>query len=95
MAYTVKETLRKRNTWGDVVVGDATSMPIRSDSINVVVAIALVHHLPKELVQKFFIEVNRVSKPRGMLLATVWLWKQRRFLLQITINLIKTFGAVS
>jgi ubiquinone/menaquinone biosynthesis C-methylase UbiE len=70
MIYIAKETLKRREVLGDAVIGDAIRMPIRSNSIDSVIAIALVHHLPKEFAQEFFNEVYRALKPRGMVLAT-------------------------
>jgi ubiquinone/menaquinone biosynthesis C-methylase UbiE len=94
MAYTAREVLEKRMVLGDAVVGDAISMPIRSSSLDAVISIALVHHLPRELAWMFFTEVQRVVKVGGMLLVTIWLWKQRRFLLHTIINYIKTLGGL-
>jgi ubiquinone/menaquinone biosynthesis C-methylase UbiE len=94
MAYTAREVLEKRRVLGDAVVGDATSMPIRSSSLDAVIAIALVHHLPRELALMFLTEVRRVLRVGGMLLVTIWLWKQRRFLLQTIVNYIKTLGGL-
>lgn len=94
MAYTARETLRRKEVLGDSVVGDAVNMPIRGSSIDSVIAIALVHHLPIEFAQRFFNEVYRVLKPRGMMLTTIWLWRQRRFLLQTIASYIKTLGGL-
>jgi len=94
MVYSARELLEKWGVLGDAVVGDATSMPIRSGSIDAVVAIALVHHLPRELLWKFLIEVHRVLRVRGVMLVTTWLWKQKRFLLQTIINYVKTLGGL-
>jgi ubiquinone/menaquinone biosynthesis C-methylase UbiE len=94
MIYTARETLKRREVLGDAVIGDAIRMPIRSNSIDSVIAIALVHHLPKEFAQEFFNEVYRVLKPRGMVLATIWFWRQKRFLLKTIANYIKTLGGL-
>jgi len=94
MIYIAREVLKRRGVLGDAIVGDAIRMPIRSNSIDSVIAIALVHHLPKEFVQEFFNEVYRALKLRGMVLTTIWFWKQKRFLLKTIANYIKTLGGL-
>jgi len=94
MLLEAKEILIKRGVLGDAIVADATKMPLRSSSIDAVMAVALIHHLPKPLAEIFLREVYRVLKPRGTLVATVWLWRQRRFALQTVLNYLRTLGGL-
>jgi ubiquinone/menaquinone biosynthesis C-methylase UbiE len=94
MLLEAKEILIKRGVLGDAIAADATKMPLRSSSIDAVMAVALIHHLPKPLAEMFFREVYRVLKPRGILVATVWLWRQRRFALQTVLNYLRTLGGL-
>ena len=48
MAYAAKATLKKLNVLGDTVNADALLLPFRENSFDAVVAIAVVHHIPKQ-----------------------------------------------
>lgn len=74
----------------DFLAADATSIPLRHSSVDSLISIALVHHLPGEELRKFFREVSRTLKPGGQLLVTSWSRRQLRFVLHTFLNLFKT-----
>ncbi|MDK6029022.1 class I SAM-dependent methyltransferase [Ignisphaera sp. 4213-co] len=94
MAYASKATLMKLNVHGDVVVGDALKMPFRSNSFDGILAIAVIHHIPKPFLIILFTDVKRVLKKLGVFVATVWSWKQRRFVVKAFIGILKSFCGV-
>ncbi len=56
----------------DVLVADGSKLPYRSQSMNVVISIAVFHHIPAEQRMQFLGEVDRVLEPGGIFFATVW-----------------------
>ena len=57
----------------DFLVADALSLPIRESEFDVVMSLAVLHHIPSNDYRlKFFKEANRVLKPGGRLIVTVW-----------------------
>ena len=61
-------------------VADVLDLPFAEDSFDKVFSIAVLHHIPSdELRLKFFSECQRVLKPGGLLILTVWNLKQKRF----------------
>jgi ubiquinone/menaquinone biosynthesis C-methylase UbiE len=63
------------------------SLPLESDSFNVVYAIAVFHHLPsREIRQKMAKELYRILQPEGTIVITVWNLWQRKYWRQIFFN---------
>ena len=61
-------------------VADALSLPFAKNSFDKVFSIAVLHHIPsKQLRLKFFSECQKVLKPEGLLILSVWNLKQKRF----------------
>lgn len=61
-------------------VVDALSLPFADNSFDKVFSIAVLHHIPsKQFRLKFFSECQRVLKPGGLLILSVWNLKQKRF----------------
>ena len=55
------------------IVGDALDLPFPTSDFDVVLSLAVLHHIPSlKLRQQFFIEAARVLKPGGTLVATTW-----------------------
>lgn len=53
-----------------VLQGDATALPFRKQTFSAVIAVLMLHHLPSQEAQdRAFVEVFRVLKPGGVLLA--------------------------
>ena len=55
------------------------SLPLESNSFNVIYAVAVFHHLPgKEMRKKVAEELYRILKPEGTIVISVWnLWQQK------------------
>lgn len=58
--------------------GDCTALPFRNNAFDLVLCIAVLHHLSNPLIA--LMEVNRVLKSGGVLIASVWNKWQPRFL---------------
>jgi SAM-dependent methyltransferase len=57
----------------DFTIGDALDLPFAPDSFDLVVSMAVLHHIPsKGYRKKFFGEMRRVLKTGGILIVTVW-----------------------
>lgn len=63
------------------IVGNALNPPFLDCTFDKVFCIRMFHHIPSfDLRVKFLKEVNRVLKPNGLLIITVWnLWKLKNF----------------
>jgi len=61
--------------------GDATLLPLRDKSFDVIYSFAVIHHIPSHALRKKFIEeAARVLRPGGMLILTSWyLWQPAHF----------------
>lgn len=56
---------RSKNPGGLGVLGDATRMPFADGAADLVVCVAMVHHLTDEMFEQLFAEALRVLKPGG------------------------------
>ena len=68
----------------ELVVGQAANLPFKDNEFDFVISFAVLHHIPsKELREKFFREIKRVSKPNAKIKITVWNllsdWANKRF----------------
>lgn len=55
------------------IVGDMLDLPMEDNSINSIVAIASLHHIPSdELRRRVVAEMHRILKKNGVLIITVW-----------------------
>lgn len=61
-------------------VADAAKLPFSENSFDKVLSIAVLHHIPsKKLQKKFFEEIKKILRPKGLLILTVWdLWGNLR-----------------
>lgn len=55
------------------LVCDVSCLPLKDDSIDLTVSIAVVHHLPKDLTKRALRELFRVTSRLGTLFLSVWL----------------------
>ena len=65
-------------------MGQATELPFKNKEFDFVISFATLHHIPsKELQEKFFREIKRVSKSRAKIKIIVWNlfseWTKKRF----------------
>ncbi|MEM0027303.1 MAG: class I SAM-dependent methyltransferase [Ignisphaera sp.] len=95
MAHMARYTINKFNVLGDAVVADALKTPFRSNSFDAILAIAVVHHIPKPFLSMLFSEARRILKVLGIFVVTVWSWRHRRFALRTLFNTFSTlFGTL-
>jgi ubiquinone/menaquinone biosynthesis C-methylase UbiE len=66
---------RHRNENALAILGDATSLPIASASMDLVLCIAVSHHLRDSELQQVLMEATRILRPGGRLLFYDALWK--------------------
>ncbi|WP_069807645.1 class I SAM-dependent methyltransferase [Vulcanisaeta thermophila] len=50
----------------------ATHIPIRDGVADLVIAIAVLHHVPKSIIKYVLEDINRIMKNNGIFIATVW-----------------------
>lgn len=61
------------------IQGDISRIPLRNKSVDVILAIASIHHLKEENRKRALNEINRVMKPEGEGVISVWNRHQERF----------------
>lgn len=73
------EIARKRNPEANFLITDSLSLPFQDNCFDKVFCIAVLHHIPSVNFRKQFIkEAQRVLRPGGILIVTVWnLWSRR------------------
>ena len=70
--------------------GNALSLPFQNKTFDTVFSIAVLHHVPSKKFRTCFVtEANRVLKPKGTLVLTVWNIWQWRFLKTHILHTIK------
>ena len=73
IAYNMVKSLHNElGDEADYINCDARLLPIRSSSVDLYVAIAMLHHLGKDDRELAYNEVRRVLRVGGLFLATVW-----------------------
>ncbi len=91
MLLKALERFRKLDLYSyvDAVQADAEHLPLRSYSIECILSIATVHHLPKGSRENALKEIERVLRIGGKALITVWSLYQPKFLAKLIANLFK------
>lgn len=76
-------------------VADALNLPFLDNFFDKVISIATFHHIPLEEFRiKFLDEVKRVLKPGGILILTVWNFKEfKEFFIYFKFIILKLFGS--
>jgi len=90
MTRLAKNIAERKNVPADQIVADMSLLPFRENSFNTILAIASLHHIPPTLTGFLAHQLNAVLKRGGLLIATVWSWRQTQFVLQTLINMIRT-----
>jgi len=68
-------------------ISSLDSLPLESNSFNVIYAIAVFHHLPsREIRKKMAEELYRILRPEGTIVVTVWNLWQKKYWRQIFFN---------
>lgn len=88
MSFLSKRILIKERVVGDSIAGDMVFLPIRDNIFQSVIAIASLHHIPRELIPIVLKEVKRVAVNGAIVVIVVWSWRQIRFVIPTIINII-------
>ncbi|OYT51700.1 MAG: hypothetical protein B6U73_01350 [Desulfurococcales archaeon ex4484_204] len=86
MLLTARARARSFKVVSDFVLADVRNLPLRSNSFNTIITIAVLHHIPPDEVHKALSELHRVLRARGLLLVTTWSPWQRIHLRRILLN---------
>lgn len=89
MSSLAKNMLNREGVLGDSVNSDMVFLPIRSNSVNNILAIASIHHIPKELLPIVFREIRRAAVCGAIVVITIWSWRQPRFIIPTIVNFIE------
>ena len=96
MALYASREVSRANVIGDCIVGDLTKLPLRDGSVDSIIAIASLHHLPKPMLLYALSEGSRVLRLSGLMISAIWSWRQARFLIQTFLNILASiFGVLS
>lgn len=75
------EQARKTYPEKTFLVGSLLEIPIKANSMDTTLCVASLHHIPsKELREKAVDELQRITKPGGYCIITVWNLWQRKYL---------------
>jgi ubiquinone/menaquinone biosynthesis C-methylase UbiE len=79
------EIAKKNVTNGNFMVGDMTNIPLEDNFFDLVVSIAVLHHIPTDKLREQSVkEIFRVAKPGGKVMLTVWFfWETKKYLKMI------------
>lgn len=72
MIREAKEKMKTMMWKADLIVADATFLPFKDEIFDLLVAVAIFHHLPKEDVEAALGEVRRVLRRSGITIFTFW-----------------------
>lgn len=95
MSFLSRRNLVKESVLGDGIAGDMLFLPLRDNSIDSVIAIASLHHIPPELIHIVIKEIVRVAVDGALVVITTWSWRQPRFVLPTLINVVLRLLCVS
>jgi len=80
IALDFSKKMLDMNQYADYKIqGDISSIPLKDETVDVVLAIASIHHLKKGSRKKVLNEINKVLKPGGEGIVSVWYRHQERF----------------
>ncbi len=79
---------KKKNINAEFIAGDALSLPLKSESADCALAIALYHHMKPEDACSALSELFRVLKSGGEAFITVWSRMQPKFILKSPVQKI-------
>lgn len=88
MTVIGRRNLIRGKVLGDAIAADMLFIPIRDSSVDSVLSIASVHHIPRKYILKVLEEIHRIARPFSTIVVTVWSWRQPRFVLHILRNIL-------
>jgi len=91
MTRLAKKIAERKNVPADQIVADMSLLPFRENSFNTILAIASIHHAPPIHIDSLTRQLCALLKPHGLLVVTIWSWRQPRFAAQTLLNMLKTF----
>lgn len=90
-----RRTLDRERVLGDSIAGDMLFLPLKDESIDSIIAIASLHHIPRKLMPLVIREIMRIARGGAIIIITIWSWRQPRFILLSIPNIfLKIFGLV-
>jgi len=72
MIKSAKRFCKSKNMFVKLKVGSITNLPYDSCFFDIVLCIAVLHHLKPDEASKAMLEIHRVLKPHGVCLVSVW-----------------------
>ena len=89
------EIAKSRYPGANFQIADAFNLPFLDNFFDKVISIAVLHHMPsKEYRLQFLKEIKRVLKPKGVLILTVWNFRElKEFFLYFKFVVLKLFGS--
>lgn len=95
MGFLSRINILRRKVVGDAIAADMLSLPIKNNSVDRILAIASLHHIPRKLIDRVFSEIVRISIDNALVIITLWSWRQSRFIVPTFINIVlKLLGVV-
>jgi ubiquinone/menaquinone biosynthesis C-methylase UbiE len=90
MIRIARKISERKNVPADQIVADMSRLPFRENSFNTVLAIASIHHVPPIHIDSLARQLRALLMPHGLLVVTIWSWRQPRFAAQTLLNMLKT-----
>jgi len=82
--------LKRRNLKANLIVGDIENLPIKSESIENIMCLATLHHVPTRESRIISLsEIKRIGKENCKILISVWKRHQERFLWKLFVSFLK------
>ena len=82
--------LKRRNLKASLIIGDIENLPIKSESIENILCLATLHHVPtRESRIMSLSEIKRVGKKNCRILISVWKRYQKRFFWKLLVSFLK------
>jgi len=91
MISIARRVAGRKGVPSDQVVANIIRPPLRENSFNIILAIASMHHAPPTHIDSLARQLRALLKLHGLLVATIWSWRQPRFAAQTLLNMLKTF----
>ncbi|MEM1526129.1 MAG: class I SAM-dependent methyltransferase [Ignisphaera sp.] len=88
MSFIGRRNLIRERIPGDSIAGDMLFLPLRENTFHSIIAVASLHHIPRELLPIVLKEVKRVAVNGAIVIIVVWSWRQARFVIPTIMNVV-------
>lgn len=88
MSFISRRNLIREGIPGDSIAGDMVFLPLRDNTFQSIIAIASLHHIPRELLPIVLKEIKRVTINGAIVIIVVWSWRQARFVIPTIMNVV-------